>query len=132
MLEWIIGLKQNKTKEVTVKGLKSKSTNLTVYCRRTPTKLKTQWRVKAGEIGLTVETDWSMETVTAKIDDADVAHGCSEGTVDGMASSDLMMVTSSLMVSSEEIIGSKAENTKEPNRSGVGSGLVEKSPTLTS
>lgn len=38
-----------------------------------------------------------------------------------------LIVTSSSMVLGEEIIRSKVENAKEPNRSGVGSGLAENS-----
>jgi hypothetical protein len=51
-----------------------------------------------------------------------VAHGITEGPVDDLASSVMMMVTSLSMVLGEEIIGSKVENAKEPNRSGVGNG----------
>lgn len=43
-----------------------------------------------------------------------VANGITEGPIDGMASSVMMMVMSLLMVLGEEIIGSKAENAEEP------------------
>lgn len=82
-------------------------------------------------IGSTVEIYGSKKLDTAKIEDADVVHGCKKDPVDDMESSVLRKDMSSSMVLGEEVIGSKAEKAEEPNRGGVGSGLAENSSALT-
>lgn len=91
----IIGMNHNKAQETKVKRVEPVLTNLTIYCRQTPTKPTTQWRAKAGVLWPMVGTYRSMETETAKTDDTNVIPRYTDCPIISKASSVPQMIMSS-------------------------------------